>query len=115
MASSWSVRDRESFIAYPKLPCKPFFAICESFLLHPLKIYAKDKTMKVNGAKIKEFRESLGLTTTQLAGKIKPNPVTRQAIELWEKKGVTTFKTLTKIAAALEIPPTLLIDKGNGD
>ena len=70
--------------------------------------------MKVNGAKIKEFREGLGWTTSFLAGEVEP-PVTRQAIESWEKKGVKGFKTLTKVAKALRVPPDLLIDRINGD
>jgi DNA-binding XRE family transcriptional regulator len=112
MASSWLVRDVETFIAYPKLPCKLFFAVHETFFLQGVLIHAKDKTMKVNGEKIKEFREGLGWTVSDFAGKAK---VTRQAVEAWEKDGVKAFRTLTKVAKILGVPPALLIDKGNGD
>jgi DNA-binding transcriptional regulator YiaG len=81
--------------------------------LQSLKIYAKDKIMKVDGQKIKEFREGLGLTTKDLAHKITPK-VTRQAVESWESYGVKTFRTLAKVAKALNVPPGLLIDN-NGD
>lgn len=70
--------------------------------------------MKVNGAKIKEFREGQGLTTAGLAARFVP-PVTRQAVESWERHGVGAFKTLNKIAKALGIPPALLLQSGNGD
>ena len=70
--------------------------------------------MKVSGAKIKEFRESQGMSTTDLAAKFEPQ-VTRQAIEIWEKKGVGAFKTLNRIAKALGVSPALLLDSGNGD
>ena len=71
-------------------------------------------TMKVNGGKIKEFREGQGLSTTDLAAKFDPQ-VTRQAIESWEKKGVGAFKTLNRIAKALGVSPALLLDSGKGD
>lgn len=70
--------------------------------------------MKVTGAKIREFREGQGMTTADLAAKFKPQ-VTRQAIEHWEKNGVTTFRALTKMAKALGVPPALLLESGNGD
>lgn len=68
-----------------------------------------DKTMKVNGAKIKEYREKQGLSTTELALLLEPQ-VTRQAIEAWEKNGVGAFKTITKIAKALRVPPAIFLD-----
>lgn len=94
--------------------CKLFFALHAKYFLHPLKKCAKDKTMKVNGAKIKEFRESQGLSTSDLAAKFEP-AVTRQAIESWEKRGVGAFKTLNRIAKALGVSPALLLESGNGD
>ena len=69
--------------------------------------------MKVNGAKIKEFREGQGLSTADLASKFDPQ-VTRQAVESWEKNGVGAFKTLNRIAKALGVPPALLLESGNG-
>ncbi len=54
------------------------------------------------------------MTTADLAAKFKPQ-VTRQAIEHWEKNGVTTFRALTKMAKALGVPPALLLESGNGD
>ena len=91
-----------------------FFCGVETFFLQGVKNCAKDKTMKVNGAKIKEFREGQGLTTTQLAAKFEPQ-VSRQAIESWEKNGVGAFKTLNRIAKALGVSPALLLESGNGD
>jgi transcriptional regulator with XRE-family HTH domain len=70
--------------------------------------------MRVSGNKIKEFREGQKWTTTELALKCEP-PVTRQAIEAWEKNGVGGFKTLNKIAKALRIPPAMLLDSENSD
>ena len=66
--------------------------------------------MKVSGIKIKEFREGRGWTTSKLAAEVQP-PVTRQAIESWERNGVGGFKTITKIAAALDIAPELLVER----
>ena len=71
-------------------------------------------TMKVNGEKIKEFREGQGLSTADLAAKFDPQ-VTRQAVESWEKNGVGAFKTLNRIAKALGVSPALLLESGNGD
>lgn len=65
--------------------------------------------MKVNGAKIKEYREKQGLSTLELAAKFNP-AVTRQAIESWEKYGVGTFKTLNRIAEALGVPAAIFLD-----
>jgi transcriptional regulator with XRE-family HTH domain len=70
--------------------------------------------MKVSGAKIREFRESQGLSVAVLAGKFDPQ-VTRQAVEAWEKNGVGGFKTLNKIAKALGVSPALLLEFGNGE
>ena len=65
--------------------------------------------MRVSGIKIKEFREGQKWTTTDLALKFDP-PITRQAVEAWEKNGVGGFKTLTKIAKALGVPPAMLLE-----
>jgi transcriptional regulator with XRE-family HTH domain len=70
--------------------------------------------MKVNGAKIKEFRESQGWSTSDLAARFDPI-VTRQAVESWEKNGIGGFKLLGRVAKALGIPPALLIESSNGD
>ena len=66
--------------------------------------------MKVNGQKIKDVRQKRGWSTKDLAEALEP-PVTRQAIEIWERDGVGAFKTLNKIAKALDIPPEFLIDR----
>ena len=65
--------------------------------------------MKVTGQKIRQFREAKGLTSAELAAKINP-PVSRQALEAWERNGVGSFKTLTKIAQALDMPEAIFLD-----
>ena len=70
--------------------------------------------MKVDGAKIRQFREGQNLTTTDLAAKFNPQ-ITSQAVEYWEKNGVGGFKTLNKIAKALGVSPALLLETGNPD
>lgn len=71
-------------------------------------------SMKVSGNKIREFREGQKWSTSELALKFEP-PVTRQAVEAWEKNGVGAFKTLNKIAKALGVPPAMLLDSGNSE
>ena len=64
-------------------------------------------TMKVNGAKIKEIRESLGLTREELATKAK---VTAQAVYSWENGNIGTFSVLAKVAELLEVPEQELLE-----
>ena len=63
--------------------------------------------MKVNGAKIKEIRESLGLTREELATKAK---VTAQAVYSWENGNIGTFSVLAKVAELLEVPEQELLE-----
>ena len=67
----------------------------------------KIETMKVNGAKIKEIRESLGLTREELATKAK---VTAQAVYSWENGNIGTFSVLAKVAELLEVPEQELLE-----
>lgn len=63
--------------------------------------------MKVNGAKIKEIRESRGWSKEFLADK---GNITRQAVESWEAGNVATFSTLAKVAALLEVKEGELLE-----
>ena len=63
--------------------------------------------MRVKKEKIRESREVLGLTTSDLAERI---GVTRQAVEFYERVGIGTFSILNKVAAALRVDPKSLID-----
>jgi transcriptional regulator with XRE-family HTH domain len=69
--------------------------------------------MEVSGEKIRVLREALGLTTEALATRVKPKPVTRQAVESWEKGGVKTFRMLKRVAEALGVRPESLLKKGD--
>lgn len=64
-------------------------------------------TMKVNGAKIKEIRESLDLTREELATKAK---VTAQAVYSWENGNIGTFSVLAKVADLLGVPEQELLE-----
>ncbi len=68
--------------------------------------------IQIDGEKIKQIRESRDLSQSELADKI---GVTRQAIDLWERGGVKTFKTLERVAAALGVLPELLLMKKKTD
>jgi transcriptional regulator with XRE-family HTH domain len=69
--------------------------------------------MEVSGEKIRVLREALGLTTEALAARVKPKPVTRQAVDQWEKGGVRTFRMLKRVAEALGVRPESLLKKGD--
>ena len=90
-----------------------FLQVVKIFLAIPKKPFIM-QTMKVTGAKIREFREGQNLTQAELAERVQPS-VTRQAVELWEKNGIGGFKTLNRIAKALNVPPALLIDSSSGE
>jgi transcriptional regulator with XRE-family HTH domain len=63
--------------------------------------------MKVNGAKITAKRESLGWSREQLAIEA---GVTAQAVFSWEQGNVNTFATLRKVAKAVGVQETELIE-----
>ena len=70
-------------------------------------IAIKIEAMKVNGAKIKDIRESLGLTREELATKAR---VTAQAVYSWENGNIGTFSLLAKVADLLGIPEKELLE-----
>lgn len=69
---------------------------------------------KVNvGGKIKELRKRRGLTTTELAKRIN---VSQSTISLYENgKREPDFKTITKIANALNVQPVIFFGDFNED
>ena len=67
--------------------------------------------MKVNGQKIRDIRQALGMSTSLLAEKA---GVTRQAVEAWERGGVGSFRMLERIANILQVPEKLLLDDTAG-
>jgi transcriptional regulator with XRE-family HTH domain len=67
--------------------------------------------MEVSGEKIRVLREALGLTTQELAARVRPRPVTRQAVDAWERGGVRTFRMLKRVAEALGVRPESLLKK----
>ena len=65
--------------------------------------------MEAPGEKMKQIRLAMGLSTQELADRIKPRPVTRQMIEQWERKGIKTFQVLQRVAEALGVRPEMLL------
>jgi transcriptional regulator with XRE-family HTH domain len=67
--------------------------------------------MEAPGQKIKFLREAMGLSTQELAARMRPKPVTRQAVEQWERNGIRTFRMLQRVAEALGVKPDALLNK----
>jgi transcriptional regulator with XRE-family HTH domain len=67
--------------------------------------------MEAPGEKLKFLRKAMGLSTLDLANRIKPRPVTRQLVEQWERNGLKTFRTLQRVAEALGVRPEVLLKK----
>ena len=65
--------------------------------------------MKVNGMKIKEIREGQGLSREALAIKA---GVTAQAITHWEGGRIRTFAVLAKVADALGVDESAILETG---
>lgn len=63
--------------------------------------------MKVNGARIREIREGKGLSREEVAIRA---GVTAQAILHWEAGGVRTFSVLAKVANALGIDESAILE-----
>jgi transcriptional regulator with XRE-family HTH domain len=72
--------------------------------------------MRIMKTRIREIRRAKGLTLQELAEKIRPEPTTAQTIGRLETGArKTTLDWLVKIADALEVHPSELVDFGGED
>lgn len=93
-------------VSWQKKDCKFFFELNKVFLAIPGDV-DRISTMRVDGTKIKLIRESKNLSKAEFAELAQ---VTRQAVESWENGNVQSFKTLAKIAEALQVPERILLE-----
>lgn len=70
----------------------------------------KSELLKIVGKKIKEIRESKGLTQVDLVGKIEGEIDTTNISRIESGRTNPTIFTLYRIAVALEIPVKELLD-----